>query len=1494
MRKHFHAIIASLMAIGLAVPAGSFAAGPQKGVPSGNVNQTVSEARTEFIPILEKTRSSQRFTGPLTHAHLQMQPAMAPQFTSSDMPVLYANVIYSGLETFQTKAMYKIPTAQGQAFEYVGGEGINASGGGIEVGDRYMAHTVLTASGSILGQYVRKYDTTFWDQKAANSSVKVGVIATDLALDPTDNTVYGCFYNDDVTGYVFGKMNYSSYKRTAIAPLQKGWNACAFDALGQLYAIDQTGMLVKVDKATGEVTNVGSTGITPKYTSSACIDPVSGRMFWAASPADETGKLFEIDLTTGAATLLCQFPGNEQVVGLYIPTPLAEDKAPASVDNLKADFPQGALTGHITFDAPTTSFDGEETSGELSYTILNKTTKIAEGTTSCGAHVSEEVTIAKSGNCEFIVTVANSVGSSPKSRVKMFVGPDKPVAPEVSATYADGKFTVSWNAVTESVNGGYMNADAVTYKVVRFPDKTVIADATAATSIEDEVAPSDTEYVVYYYTVTATADGITSDAGQSNKIGLGQAVPPYSETFDTEASLNSFTIIDANKDEKTWSFNSNNKRARARENSQINMDDWLITPPLKLEKDKIYKFSMDVTTAKTYTECFEARYGNGNTVADMTETLFEIQEINAGDGRHFVGYVKAKADGLYYIGIHGLSKKNQFYLDVDNLSLEEGTTALIPDAPTALTVSPDKDGALKATITFNAPAIDLLGGTLSALDKVEILRDGTVIDTKENPAVGASISFEDTGAASGKHIYTAVGYNEHGRGWEAIDSAFVGINVPAAATDIVAKETANVGEVTITWEAPAIDIDEFAINPALITYDVVSVQGENLTVVAENLTATTFTYRAVEADVPQQFYYYQVNAKTSAGFTPAVSASIPVGKADAAPYFESFADGSAAHAIDGAPVIGNTTWSLYTDTNDLGVTAADGDNGFAASAGEYGNDTAALFTGKIDLTGINKPVLTFFAYNIPNSDGSLNDRNKLEVLVTCDGKEKSIKEFTMQELGPAGWNKALVNLSKYAGKTVQVKWVSKLASFKYTLIDNIRLVEYLDYDLAVNAIEVPKKVMINTDFTVNVALENAGSKKVKDYTVELYRDDELVATQPGIELAPEETAILPLTTQVSAVSAENVEFHAVVKLASDMDESNNTSEKASTAVKWPKYPAASNLSASLNEQNAVELAWDEPEMESAPASMTEGFENEEAFLVNDVDDWTFIDNDGGKTYGISDVTFPGSGSEMAFIVLDDSYSEFADVEGLNAQSGTKMLASFCSKKGQNDDWAISPRLYGTAQKVSFYAKSFGDDYPESFEFLYSTTGTAIENFTSVAKVEEVPAEWTKYEYDIPEGSRYFAIRCTSKDKFIFMLDEVTFVPAAPGDGLSIMGYNVYRNGEKINESIVDEPSYVDATAEDGAHSYVVTVVYDKGESAPSNSANITTSAIDNVMTAGPKVSVIGQSIVITEAEGLPVSIVTVDGKTLYRAVAGDIVKYDAVQGIYVVTVGDRAEKVMVK
>ena len=66
-----------------------------------------------------------------------------------------------------------------------------------------------------------------------------------------------------------------------------------------------------------------------------------------------------------------------------------------------------------------------------------------------------------------------------------------------------------------------------------------------------------------------------------------------------------------------------------------------------------------------------------------------------------------------------------------------------PQAPTNLTVTPESDIALSATLTWTNPVKTLNNSNLSSIDKVVVVRGGQVIAELENPTPGASMTYVD-------------------------------------------------------------------------------------------------------------------------------------------------------------------------------------------------------------------------------------------------------------------------------------------------------------------------------------------------------------------------------------------------------------------------------------------------------------------------------------------------------------------------------------------------------------------------------------------------------------------------------------------------------------------------------------------------------------------------------------------------------------------------------
>ena len=290
----------------------------------------------------------------------------------------------------------------------------------------------------------------------------------------------------------------------------------------------------------------------------------------------------------------------------------------------------------------------------------------------------------------------------------------------------------------------------------------------------------------------------------------------------------------------------------------------------------------------------------------------------------------------------------------------------------------------------------------------------------------------------------------------------------------------------------------------------------------------------------------------------------------------------------------------------------------------------------------------------------------------------------------------------------------------------------------------------------------------------------------------------------------------------------------------------------------------------------------------------FVDGDGIPVGGFESGAIPGfvlNETTAAFFVFDASHENFN--LSFAAHSGNKYLASLYRKDiGTVDDWMISPEIEAGGQTISFYAKSYSADYLEKIRVCYSATDTDIESFVELKSVARVPADWTLYTVELPADAKYFAINSCATNDFMLMIDDVTFVPARNMyDDLHILGYNVWRDGVKITETPLTECEYSDPDAPEGPSTYVVTVVYDLGESGASNEVVIGVSGLDEIG-ASLAISTIPGAVVVKGAGEAAVTVFSIDGKTVYAG-KGDAV-IPAAAGIYVVKAADKVAKVLVK
>lgn len=1362
---------------------------------------------------------------------------------------------------------------------------INANGGGAFYNDRFHFVHFTQLYGAIFASYY-EYDVNTWKVVKYDDLRDNAMIAVSATYDQTSGKVYGCFYTSDLKGLTIGTVDYDKAEREVLCPTDLTFLAMAADKYGRLFGIDRNADLYRIDKKTGAQTKIGNTGVTiGAYYQSAAFDFKTNKLYWAsASDSEENNVLYEVNVNTGQATEIKEFPDNEQLVCLYIPQTV-DKKAPQVVSDIELNFTDASTTGAVKFKLPTKAVDNSALSENLEYFILVDGDTLKTGTAAPGAIVNENVTVV-GGKTPFVIFVKNNAGESKRIVEKKWIGRDIPLQPEGIKLTLDtkSKVTLTWTAPTKGKNGGYVNPSDLRYKIVRYPDEVVVANSHIGTTFSEEITPQ--TLTAYYYKVSAVNEGYTGEEIVSNKVLVGDPLEaPYVEEFDGQPAFDLFTVFDANKDGRTWVMNKVDNMVYNQFNTVRDADDWLISPPIHLNNDRQYFFSFVVqSTNKLNTERISASLGNGTVINDSYKVIVPDTSFHGPDAVTLSTLVSVEKDSIYNFAFHATSPSNQGYLFLHKIIVTEGPRYSAPDSITDYTLTAGAEGDLSAELKFRTPTKDLKGKDVGTLTKVEILRNGKLIHTIENPAKGAMLTYKDNSddIANGINTYSVVVSNASGAGRVVVRDVYIGYDVPRAPQNIKLVDNFD-GTALLSWDSPGTKgVNDGYVDESELTYNVFSVQGESVSTFRTGVTERSLDITDVPQTGEQSLFYFLLKASSSVGESKiGRSPWIIAGSPYTLPFHEGFPDGN----------IENGFWTRGKDgKNNIEIvneTSSDNDGGCLKFLADKSGESASISSGKIDLAQANNPSLLFSYYAVPGKD------NVIEIEISKDGKDPQVvSTINYKDLeGDEGWRIKKVDLNNFKGSRfiiLTLRGIDNNQKATAVLIDDINIRNVFDYNLDARLV-APKQVTAGQSAQCLVTVRNIGDKVADDYTIDLYANNKIVATLRGEILAPEASKTFTMLYKSKVTDPEVSKLKAVVVFDKDMDKADNTSQTLDINLKASDLPAINDLTGHVDEAgDIVTLTWTAPDTKISET--TEDFEGFKAFEIKDLSPWTMEGDRERKTGVWEDFTFPHAGEPFPFIVFNPSeITEYDLSRWCTPHSGKQFLASITnySAKG-NNGWLISPSLSGKKQTIRFWAKSF-DGY-ESIEVRCSKTTADTASLNNVLMTEnKIRNKWKEYQVELPEGTKYFAIRVTSKFQQMLMLDDITY---ESGVG-TIIGFNIYRDGQNIATVDAQTTIFKDNTADKGNHNYTVTVIYDEGESRMSNSVSAVTSLKDNAK-AETIVRTIPGHIVISNSSGQEVAVFAANGKQVFSGSGQQNLLIPMMRNTYVVKVGNKVYNVLVR
>jgi hypothetical protein len=195
-------------------------------------------------------------------------------------------------------------------------------------------------------------------------------------------------------------------------------------------------------------------------------------------------------------------------------------------------------------------------------------------------------------------------------------------------------------------------------------------------------------YTLKFYTDLAGDEDRSNDTTEVIISVSVPQTPPVTENFDgvTAPAIPDFwSVENTNDDSYTWETSTSNPLSepncmRIRYNTSIQMNDWFFSCPLDLTGGKDYWVSFWYRGHnESNQEKLELYACTGAASADTISggQIFNNDDISSDTYAKGKGSFTPASDGAYYIGWHGYSYANKWYIYIDDIKIEEAPTTPI-------------------------------------------------------------------------------------------------------------------------------------------------------------------------------------------------------------------------------------------------------------------------------------------------------------------------------------------------------------------------------------------------------------------------------------------------------------------------------------------------------------------------------------------------------------------------------------------------------------------------------------------------------------------------------------------------------------------------------------------------------------------------------------------------------------------------------------------------
>ena len=1287
--------------------------------------------------------------------------------------------------------------------------------------------TLETETWTVTGQTDYKF---VYSQRDTEESQKAYLVPSDMAYDPIGKVIYAAAraYNSDQDQYLC-TVDPESGLLTRIGQIPTVATLTAATD-GTLYAVGFDGNLYKIEKD-ATYTEVGPTGYFPSNSrhQSATTDYADGQMYWSMCGFNSLNDrnyningvrgVVSLDPATGKGTLQCSYPHDEVLTAVSIM--VSDLQAPADVQDLTF-LPEefASANGVITFTLPTNTTAMQPLTSELTVNVLLDGESVHTAKAQPGSRFTYTISSISDGEHVGAVEVSNGENRGNRTSATAYFGFDVPAkVTDIKFTANDDHTvaTLSWTAPTTSKNGMPYPADKLRYRVERYPGAEILKRSLKETELTDEITR---EYALTYYVITPYNIDKPAELGasaRSGKLMMGQPMSlPWATNFDTADDFSAFTTIDANEDggdgawgSPIWCFDEQYACAFYYGKRDVVADDWLITPPIAFDPDRLYRLTYKWYGYYGYGNKFELAVGPEAEVASLGRVIQTVEDIsystdNPGKEQEVIFAVR---EGDQFLAFHNVTETMD-HLSIDDLYIEDCGDARVP---AAVEVTAKRLGERRLQLTIVAPKLTAGGVEMYEPLTVEIYREGATEACKKFEAVnpGENLTWIDEDATNDVNAFTLYATNKIGRGLKATVSINLSPSVPKSVTAGYVQYI-NDRQVEITWD-PVDDPEGENGNPVnlddvrYLVYRIVPGDEEvSYELIARDLEECRWVdddpLYGYNADSQQYIQYYVASVNDAGEAIATLTPGAIVGDAYTLPFTATWLYGNPEESTPWLKSSAGASWYNVFKGYDPMVDAQDGYGMLSCETGwGFTEGMAIIQTPRLDLSSMAEPKLTFYVYHDPSYPA-----DSVYVMPAIDiegGQARYIGGAIQSHASETGWKQYEFDLSKYgAEKRASIMLVGFTVDGWRLHLDNFRVegtaaagevrTAYIIGDARPMVGRESKYIVTALNTSATDAANVAVSLKQGDLTLGRAFIDKIAAGSKGSA----EIAFTPTTAGTLTLTAGDVSKELDV-------------QPASTAL-------ITDLNGSLSD-GKVTLTWGAPTKTTAAVTANDDFETYEAFSIANLGSWTLYDGDQLVPFQFQDsngkLEWPNYNQRQAWIVFNPV--TFTSGLPIAANSGSQLLASFASPYGANDDWLISPELSGERQLISFYARAMNADETESLHLLVSDSDAEPENFQAITDQSglTLSGDWELYHFALPEGTRHFAIRYAGSKQSGVLIDDVRM--CAFHNAAVPTAYNVYCDGSFVD--VVTDCEFTDLY-DGGKHSFTVRPLYGTLEGDDSN------------------------------------------------------------------------------